>query len=126
MRHRALLLLPVLALAAAGCGSSNNNDTKTTSSAAKAADVKLDEWKVAPSATTLAAGKVKIAAANDGKTTHEMVVLRTDKPAASLGTGKRVSEAGSVGEISDLKAGAGAAQSLQPSPRHPRPNCHPP
>jgi uncharacterized cupredoxin-like copper-binding protein len=118
MRHRALLLLPVLALAAAGCGSSNNSDTKTTSSAAKAADVKLDEWKVAPSATTLAAGKVKIAAANDGKTTHEMVVLRTDKPAASLGSGKRVSEAGSVGEISDLKAGAGASKTFDLSPGH--------
>src|SRR6478672_11023449 len=116
MRNRALLLLPVLAVAAAGCGSSSN-DTKTTS-AAKATDVKLSEWKLAPSATTVAAGKVRISAANDGKTTHEMVVLRTDKPAASLGSGKRVSEAGSVGEISDLKAGASASKTFDLSPGH--------
>ena len=123
MRNRPLLLLPVLALVAAGCGSSSN-DTKSTSkataapAAAKATDVKLSEWKLAPSATNVAAGKVRISAANDGKTTHEMIVLRTDKPAASLGSGKRVSEAGSVGEISDLKAGASASKTFDLSPGH--------
>src|SRR4051794_40889708 len=110
-----LVLLPVLAAIAAGCGSSD--DQTNTAGAAKAASatkpaaagplrVKLDEWQVAPSAQTVSAGTVSIAAVNDGKATHEMVVLRTDKPAASLGKGKHVSEAGSVGEISDLKAGA--------------------
>ena len=126
MRQRTLLALPVLALVAAGCGSSNN-DTKSTSkpaaatpaaAAAKTSDVKLNEWNVSPSATTVAAGKVKISAANDGKTTHEMVILRTDKPAASLGSGKRVSEAGSVGEISDLKAGASASKTFDLAPGH--------
>jgi uncharacterized cupredoxin-like copper-binding protein len=80
--------------------------------------VKLDEWKLAPSTPTVAAGKVKITAANNGNTTHEMVVLRTDKPAASLGSGKRVSEAGSVGEIADLKAGASATKSFNLTPGH--------
>ena len=116
-------MLPVLAaVAAVGCGSSDKKTTtgKTAAApaAAKSADVKLSEWKMAPSATTLAAGKVKITAANDGKTTHEMVVLRTDKPAASLGSGKRVSEAGSVGEISDLKAGATGSKTFDLSPGH--------
>jgi uncharacterized cupredoxin-like copper-binding protein len=123
MRLRALLLL-LPALAAAGCGSST--DKKTTSSTPAATgtaangplDVKLDEWKVAPAATTVAAGKVKIAAANDGRATHEMIVLRTDKTAASLGSGKRVSEAGSVGEIADLKAGASAAKTFDLKPGH--------
>ena len=116
MRHRTLLVLPVLALAAAGCGSASND--KKTAGTAKSADVKLSEWKVAPSATTLAAGKVKITAANDGTMTHELVVLRTDKPAGSLGSGKRVSEAGSVGEISDLKAGASGSKTFDLTPGH--------
>jgi uncharacterized cupredoxin-like copper-binding protein len=121
MRHRALLLL-LPALAAAGCGSST--DKKTTSSTAAGAaangplEVKLSEWRVAPSGATVAAGKVKIAAANGGKVTHEMIVLRTDKTAASLGSGKRVSEAGSVGEIADLKAGASAAKTFDLKPGH--------
>jgi|SRR3954454_14351049 uncharacterized cupredoxin-like copper-binding protein len=127
MRCRALLVLPVaLAVVAAGCGSSNDQSKTTakpsaaaTRSAAKGPiDVKLDEWQVAPSAGTVAAGKVRITAANDGKTTHEMVVLRTDKPAARLGQGKRVSEAGSVGEIGDLKAGKTASKTFDLSPGH--------
>src|SRR3954471_18656367 len=105
MRHRTLLLLPALALVAAGCGSTS--DTKKSDGPVA---VKLSEWKVAPSATTVQAGKVKIAADNTGGQTHELVVLRTDKPAASLGSGKQVSETGSVGEISDLKAGASAGK----------------
>ena len=123
MRHRTLLVLPVLALAAVGCGSSNSDKKTTTDGAAtpataKSADVKLNEWKIAPSATAVQAGRVRITAANDGKTTHEMVVLRTDKPAASLGSGKRVSEAGSVGEISDLKAGASGSKTFDLTPGH--------
>jgi uncharacterized cupredoxin-like copper-binding protein len=117
-----LVLLSALASMAAGCGSGSDNKPKTTAPAKPAAAgplrVKLDEWKIAASAQTVSAGEVTITAANDGKTTHEMVVLRTDKPAASLGTGKRVSEAGSVGEISDLKAGAGAKKTFNLSPGH--------
>ena len=128
MRIRAVLLLaPVAALVAAGCGSSSDTSSTSNDTAAKPkaaapssgpVKVNLDEWKVAPSATSLAAGKVKITAANDGKTTHEMVVLRTDKPAASLGKGSRVSESGSVGEISDLKAGASASKTFDLKPGH--------
>jgi uncharacterized cupredoxin-like copper-binding protein len=124
MRTKALLLL-LPAVAAAGCGSSN--DTKKASVAAPAAakpasagpvTVKLGEWQVAPSTTTIKAGKVRIDAANDGNVTHELIVLRTDKPAASLGSGKRVSEAGSVGELSDLKASAAAAKTFDLKPGH--------
>jgi uncharacterized cupredoxin-like copper-binding protein len=113
MRHRTLLLVPALALAAAGCGSSS--DAKKTDDPLA---VKLSEWKIAPSATTAQAGKVKITADNTGSQTHELVVVRTDKPAASLGSGKQVSEKGSVGEISDLKAGATAGKTFDLSPGH--------
>src|SRR4051812_32687150 len=120
---------PLVLLAAlvplAGCGGGNDKPstaaapaTGQPTAASGPLNVKLDEWHVAPSAQTIRRGEVKVSAANDGKTTHEMVVLRTDKPAASLGKGKRVSEAGSVGEISDLKAGASASKTFDLSPGH--------
>jgi uncharacterized cupredoxin-like copper-binding protein len=116
------LLLLVPAVAAVGCGSTDNKTAKNTTAAKAAAagpvTVKLGEWKVAPSTTTVKAGKVTIDGANDGKVTHELIVLRTDKAAASLGSGKRVSEAGSVGELSDLKTGSSAGKTLNLTPGH--------
>src|SRR4051794_33713862 len=118
MRHRAFLVLPALALVAAGCGAGNSDSKTTTSASTDPVSVKLGDFKVGASATTVAAGRVKIGADNTGRTTHELVLIRTDKPAASLGSGKRVSEAGSVGEISDLKAGATAAKTFDLKPGH--------
>ena len=47
-----------------------------------------------------------------------MVILRTDKPASALGKGTRVSEAGHVGEVGDLKAGASGSTSVTLAPGH--------
>lgn len=130
MRHTALMVLLVPALLAAGCGSSTKNASTDSSGQASATpsakntassgpvDVKLKEWSISPSATTLNAGKVTITAANDGKMTHEMVILRTDKPASGLGRSSHVSEAGSVGEISNLKAGATGSKTFDLKPGH--------
>lgn len=110
-----LLAAPVMA----GCGSSSKSDNaaaapatsaSTTSTTTPAAggpiSVKLTEWGVTPSASSAKAGKVTFDVTNDGKTTHEFVVIRTDKPDGKLGSGARVPEKGNVGEVGDLKAGA--------------------
>lgn len=68
--------------------------------------VGLREFTVTPSATTAAAGRVTFAARNAGKVTHELVVIRTDKPAGALMKGSRADESGNVGESGDLKPGA--------------------
>jgi uncharacterized cupredoxin-like copper-binding protein len=66
----------------------------------------LNEWTVKPSSTSAAAGSVTFAVRNTGKMAHELVVLRTTKSAAKLGTGARISEAGHIGETGDLAPGA--------------------
>ena len=68
--------------------------------------VGLREFTVTPSATTAAAGRVTFAVRNAGKVTHELAVIRTDKPAAGLMKGSRADESGNVGETGDLKPGA--------------------
>lgn len=120
-----LTALAAAALVAAGCGSSNNNNknsnatpaasktpvqsTKTPAKAQTASKgpvkVELNEWKIIPSATVLKAGKVTFDVTNTGKLPHEMIVIRTNKHAASLGHGSRVSEKGSIGEVEGLAAG---------------------
>ena len=49
---------------------------------------------------------------------HELVVIRTDRKAAELGSGARVSEAGSVGEIGELKPNASGVVTLPLRPGH--------
>ena len=55
---------------------------------------------------------------NVGAAPHEMVVIRTSKPAGSLGSGSRVPETGSVGETGDVKAGASKTVTLSLTPGH--------
>ena len=61
--------------------------------------------KVAPD--SVKAGKVTFTLKNEGKKTHEMVVLKTDTPYDQLevGSNNKVSEDASVGEVSEIKAG---------------------
>jgi oxalate decarboxylase/phosphoglucose isomerase-like protein (cupin superfamily) len=51
------------------------------------------------------AGTVVFNVTNTGTVTHEMVVVRTRKPAGELAQGSSASEKGSVGEVSDLESG---------------------
>lgn len=73
---------------------------------AGAVDVKLTEWAIQPATQTAKAGRVTFRVTNAGKVPHEMVVIKTDKQAGDLGTGSRISEAGSIGEAGDIAAGA--------------------
>jgi uncharacterized cupredoxin-like copper-binding protein len=46
--------------------------------------VTLDQWSVQPSSTTISAGTVRFAVANQGDREHEFVVFKTDTPAADI------------------------------------------
>ena len=75
--------------------------------------VKLSEMKITPSVAAAKAGKVTFDVQNVGKIPHEMVVLKTDKPAGALGAGARIPETGSVGEVGELAAGKSGKVTLK-------------
>jgi uncharacterized cupredoxin-like copper-binding protein len=109
-----------LALVAAGCGNSTSGATQpsTTASPATAVKANLSEFKIATSTSDVQAGKVTFTAVNDGKTAHELVVIKTDKAAGDLGKGSRVSESGSVGEVSDVAPGQTKSNTIDLKPGH--------
>ncbi|MEI6792314.1 MAG: sulfocyanin-like copper-binding protein [Actinomycetes bacterium] len=80
--------------------------------------VTMGEMFIHLTANTAAAGKVTFNTVNNGSVVHEMVVLRTDKPADSLGAGARVPETGSIGETGDVKVGEKKSVSFKMKPGH--------
>jgi uncharacterized cupredoxin-like copper-binding protein len=68
--------------------------------------VSLKEFSVNATAVQAPAGRVTFNVRNNGTVPHELVVLRTGKPAGSLLKGARADEAGNVGETGDLAPGA--------------------
>jgi uncharacterized cupredoxin-like copper-binding protein len=84
-----------------------------------AVTARLTEMKIADSVRRVAAGKVTFTVTNAGAMTHEYVILKTAQPAAHLPmSGSRASEAGHVGELGDLPAGATRTLSLNLKPGH--------
>jgi uncharacterized cupredoxin-like copper-binding protein len=129
------LTLTVLGLGAvgpAGCGNTSSAKSPDTTTAAAAAapakpasasgavSVTLSEWKVTPTTTTVAHGPVTFDVRNAGAQPHEMVVLKTTKEAAALGKAgtARLPETGHVGEVGELKAGAGGKTTIHLKPGH--------
>jgi uncharacterized cupredoxin-like copper-binding protein len=110
-----MLAAALLALAAVGViavllipgsgGDGKNASAPRSAAAPRSIRVRLTDFKITPSSARASAGKVTFTAANAGDEPHEMVVVRTDKPAGGLLDGKEASEAGSVGEIGDFAAG---------------------
>jgi uncharacterized cupredoxin-like copper-binding protein len=101
--------------AAAAPGAAATPLVKAPAAAAPARNVavKLVDFKVQPTASVGAAGRITFRVRNSGNTTHEMVVLRTNSPASSLPLKDgRADESGNVGETGDLKVGATKAISL--------------
>jgi uncharacterized cupredoxin-like copper-binding protein len=117
-RHICTLALALLlgTLTAAGCGSDPAPTTQKADAETQAKTVTADstlsvtgtEMAFAPSSLTAKAGNVKFTFTNDGKVEHELIVLKTDAAADSLKPNSkgRVSEADSVGEVSETAPGA--------------------
>jgi uncharacterized cupredoxin-like copper-binding protein len=84
-----------------------------------ATTVALKEFKVLPSNSTVASGKVVFKVHNAGTVTHEFVVLKTNHPASKLPLYKgRADESGNVGETGDLKPGQSKNIALVLPPGH--------
>ncbi|HTN23161.1 MAG TPA: plastocyanin/azurin family copper-binding protein [Solirubrobacteraceae bacterium] len=82
------------------------------------ANVKSTEFKFSASAIDAPAGKVKITLDNAGQIEHEFVLLKTDAAPGSLkvAANGRVSEAASVGEISETKTGVSKSTTFDLKP----------
>ncbi|MBJ7353494.1 MAG: hypothetical protein JHC98_01595 [Thermoleophilaceae bacterium] len=118
----------VIAVAIAGCGSDDSPNTTTkpavtdTAGATDSSDsstpvstvnTTLDEWSIKSDAPVAKTGSVAFTADNVGKVPHELVVLKTDTPAADLPVKDgEVSEDDSVGEIPDLGPGKSGKDSI--------------
>lgn len=113
----ALAVAGILALILLPSGSGSKQKTAAPA-AAGPVQVRLTDFKIAPSISTASAGKVTFAASNSGKVPHEMVVVRTDTGPSGLLKGAKASEAGSVGEIGEFKAGATKQVTLNLKPGH--------
>ena len=116
----------VLAASVVGCGGNDNGagnggattaatpaqtttTAQTTPSAAASGTltVRMSEFAFDPKDAVAKAGKVTIAAPNDGKVVHELVILKTAANPAQLPMdGDEVDESKNVGEIPDVEPGA--------------------
>jgi uncharacterized cupredoxin-like copper-binding protein len=132
--RKALLISATVTLAAsvAGCGGSDNSgsDGKATPSAPTTAEtttqptaasgtitVRMSEFAFDPKNALAKAGRVTIAAPNDGKVVHELVVLKTNADPAHLPMdGDDVDESTNVGEIADVEPGASKKVTLTLKP----------
>jgi uncharacterized cupredoxin-like copper-binding protein len=100
VRTRRVLVTLVALIAAGALGSSSPRAETTTS----AVGVWLKEWRVIPSRKVVPAGKVTFVVANIGKIEHELVVVRSSRaPDALPIRGKKAGEAGSRGEVEELR-----------------------
>lgn len=80
--------------------------------------VTLTEMKIVARPASEQAGEVTFDVRNAGAIPHEMVVIKTPKPAGKLGTGTTVSETGKVGEVADLAAGKSKTLKLKLASGH--------
>lgn len=116
------ILIPLgVGAALAGCGSSSNTKkAASTQAPARTVHVTLSDFKVASSDSFAKPGKVTFEITNRSATKHELVVLRTGKPAADLThqSGARASESGHVGEVGDVPPGRTERLALRLPPGH--------
>lgn len=113
--------LPALALAAVGsvillgaCTKASPTPTPKAPTANNAVvTVTMDEWHLTPSVSSVPAGKVTFLAVGRGAEDHEVVIIKTDRPASSMvvktETGK-VDEAASGENVGEVEVEAGATE----------------
>jgi uncharacterized cupredoxin-like copper-binding protein len=128
------LSVPLLAsvVLAAGCGGTDEvalpgpavkSAVKTTAAPSgtivreRSITQQMTEFAFAPRDLRVAAGRFTITARNTGKIVHELILIRTDRAPGSFAVANgRVSETGSVGEISETKPGASGTHTFQLKP----------
>src|SRR5436190_24261780 len=101
-----ILIAPALALFRAACSNSGASTVPPqggapsvqSSAAPEAVAVSLNQWSVAASTNTYAAGPVTFTATNDGTMDHEFVVLRTKTSSADIPVGSFEGEQGRINE----------------------------
>ena len=114
---KARLLAPLLLVPLAVAAGAMARETTTSRSTAVKVDVKLREWKVTPSQSRARAGKITFVAHNVGKLEHELVVIRTNRPANHLPLdGRDAAETGSQGEVDGVMPGKTARLTLNLRP----------
>ncbi len=94
----ALVVAPATALAW--------SPAKAAAAGTAVVNVKLSDFKIAPSKASAKAGKVTFVVKNAATMEHEMVVIKTTLKASKLPVkGGQASEKGSVGEAEDIAGG---------------------
>lgn len=92
---------------------------RATSAASRTVGFTLREFTIAPGRSTAPAGRVTFRVRNAGRIAHELVVIRTPRPARSLPLrGGTAVERGSVGESGILKPGQSRTLRLTLKPGH--------
>jgi hypothetical protein len=77
------------------------------------------EFLLTPQPSSAPAGKVTFKAVNDGKVTHELVVLNTDKAPGGLPVARgKADETGDLGEAENIAAGTSKSVTLALKPGH--------
>lgn len=111
MRRLALAIMVVAAVSIGlvGCGDDGNGTAAGTGESA--VDATLHDFKIDLSETSAPAGEITFRVTNEGPSTHEFVVFRTDVAADALPTDENgdVAEGDDlapVDEIEDIQAGA--------------------
>ena len=102
--------LVVLTALAAGAGAVKGS----AESASTTVKVTLKEFSLRPAAKSAPAGKVRFVVRNGGRVDHELVVLRTNRPARKqyLATTGDVFEIGRIGRTRPIDAGRIATLTL--------------
>ncbi len=104
-RGMTVAALAVGAALTAGAAATGRSAEASDASVAKVG-VRLVEFKLVPSVGRIPAGKATFIARNAGKFTHELVVLKTPRPAGKLPMkGIEAVETGKVGTIPNLPRG---------------------
>lgn len=94
-----------LALAATGTGAGIAAAAHGSAAKPTILPVTMNEFHFLPARRSVRAGKVTFVVRNAGKIAHELVLIRTSKPAGKLAAGGEASEQGAVGETGDVAAG---------------------
>ena len=115
VKSRAILVVAMTAVAMIGAACSSGGGSSGNGPAKKGGTVKvaLADFSVTPAQSSLASGPITFKVHNAGKEQHELVVIRTDRPAAHLPVKDgEASEKGDLGEVEDVAPGANGSVTL--------------